>query len=103
MAVKHAAITEVDKGAKKANVAARYGISRGLLGDWIRNRLDIFKAVSSGRVNVKREAPIHFPKTEAAVIKWLHMSREGFVAISCPILVSYALELDKAFPETDQH
>ena len=76
MAVKHAAITEVDKGAKKANVAARYGISRGLLGDWIRNRLDIFKAVSSGRVNVKREAPIHFPKTEAAIIKWLHIGRE---------------------------
>ena len=99
MAVKHAAISEVDKGAKKANVAARYGISRGLLGDWIRNRVDIFKAVSSGRVNVKREAPIHFPKTKAAVIKWLHLCREGSVAISGPILVSQALELNKAFPE----
>ena len=99
MAVKHAAISEVDKGAKKANVATRYGISRGLLGDWIRNRVDIFKAVNSGRVNVKREAAIHFPKTEAAVIKWLHTSREGSVAISGPILVSLALELNKAFPE----
>ena len=99
MAVKHAAISEVDKGVIKANVATRYGISRGLLGDWIRNRVDIFKAVSSGRVNVKREAPIHFPKTEAAVIKWLHTSREGSVAISGPILVSQALELNKAFPE----
>ena len=48
MSVKHAAITEVDKGAKKANVAAKYGITRGLLGDWIRNRVDIFKAVLSG-------------------------------------------------------
>ena len=72
MAVKHAAITEVDKGANKANIATRHGIYRGLLGDWIHNRLDIFKAVSSGRVNVKREASINFPKTEAAVIKWLH-------------------------------
>ena len=41
MAVKHAAIYEADKGAKKANVATRYGISRGLLGDWIQNRVDI--------------------------------------------------------------
>ena len=62
MAVKHAAITEVDKGAKKANVAARYGISRGLLSDWMQNRVDIFKAVSSGRVNVKREAPDISPR-----------------------------------------
>ena len=65
MAVKHAAITEVDKGAKRANVATRHSISRDLLSDWIPNRLDIFKAVSSGRVNVKREAPIHFPKHKA--------------------------------------
>ena len=91
MAVKHSALSEVDKGAKKANVATRYGISRGLLGDWIRNRVDIFRAVSSGRVNIKREAPIHFPKTEAAVIKWLHTSREGSVCISGPILVCQAL------------
>ena len=86
MSVKHAAITEVDKGAKKANVATKYGISRGLLGDWIRNRVDIFKAVHSGRVNAKREAPVHFPKTEAAVVKWLHTSRDGGVGISGPVL-----------------
>ena len=48
MTAKHAAITEVDKGAKKANVAAKYGISRGFIGDWLRNRADIFKAVNSG-------------------------------------------------------
>ena len=65
MAVKHAAISEVDKGAKKANVATRYGISRGLLGDWIRNRVDIFKAVSSGQVNVKREARNTFPQAQS--------------------------------------
>ena len=53
MSVKHAAITEVDKGAKKANVAAKYGITRWLLGDWIRNRVDIFKAVHSGGVDAK--------------------------------------------------
>ena len=99
MAVKHAAITEIDKGAKKANVAAKYGISRGLLGDWLRNRADIFKAVNSGRVNVKREAPIHFPKTEEAVIKWLRTSRDGHVGISGPVLLCQALELNKAFPE----
>ena len=99
MSVKHAAITEVDKGAKKANVAAKYGISRGLLGDWIRNRVDIFKAVNSGRVNVKREAPVHFPKTEAAVVKWLHTSRDGGVGISGPVLLCQALELNKAFPD----
>ena len=33
MAVKHAAILEVDNGAKKENVAVRYGVSRGLIGD----------------------------------------------------------------------
>ena len=99
MAVKHAAIIEVDKGAKKANVATRYGISRGLLGDWIRNRVDIFKAVHSDQVNVKREAPVHFPKTEAAIVKWLHTSRDGDVGISSPILLSQALELNKAFPD----
>ena len=42
MSIKHAAIIEVDKGAKKAHVAAIYGVSRGLLGDWIKNRVDIF-------------------------------------------------------------
>ena len=99
MSIKHAAIIEVDKGAKKAHVAAKYGVSRGLLGDWIKNRADIFKAVSFGRVDIKREAPIHFPKTEAAVIKWLHTSRDGSVCISGPILICQALELNKAFPE----
>ena len=99
MAVKHAAILEVDKGAKKANVAVRYGVSRGLIGDWCRNRVDIFKAVSSGRVDVRREAPIHFPKTEAAVIKWLHTSRDGQVGISGPVLLCQALEFNKDFPE----
>ena len=99
MSVKHAAITEVDKGAKKANVATKYGISRGLLGDWIRNRVDIFKAVHSGRVNAKREAPVHFPKTEAAVVKWLHTSRDGGIGISGPVLLCQVLELNKAFPD----
>ena len=38
MSVKKADITEVDEGSKKANVVAKYGISRGLHGDsnWIR-------------------------------------------------------------------
>ena len=100
MSVKHAAITEVDKGAKKANVAAKYGITRWLLGDWIRNRVDIFKAVHSGWVDAKREAPVHFPKTEAAVVRWLHTSRGGgAVGISGPVLLCQALELNKAFPD----
>ena len=99
MSVKHAAITEVDKGAKKANIAAKYRISRGLLGDWIRNRVDIFRAVNSGRVDAKRESPVHFPKTEAAVVKWLHTSRDSGVGISGPVLLCQALELNKAFPD----
>ena len=73
--------------------------SRGLLGDWIQNRVGIFKAVHSGRVNAKREAPVHFPKTEAAVVKWLHTSRDGGVGISGPVLLCQALELNKAFPD----
>ena len=48
MSVKNADITEVDKGSKKANVVAKYGISRGLHGDWNWIRVDIFKTVYSG-------------------------------------------------------
>ena len=48
MSVKNAAITEVDKGSKKDNVVAKYGISRGLHGDWNWIRVDIFKTVYSG-------------------------------------------------------
>ena len=61
-----------------------------MLGDWLRNRADIFKAVNSGRVNVNREAPIQFPKTEEAVIKWLRTSRDGHVGISGPVLLCQA-------------
>ena len=77
----------------------RYGVSRGLIGDWCRNRVDIFKAVSSDRVDFRREAPIHFPKTEAAFNKWLHTSRDGQVGISGPVLLCQALEFNKDFPE----
>ena len=48
MSMKHAAITEVDKGAKKANVVDKYGISRGLHGDWNWISIDIFKVVHPG-------------------------------------------------------
>ena len=97
--VKHAAILEVDKGATKADVALRYGLSMGLIGDWCRNRVDIFKAVSSGRVDVRREAPIHFPKTETAVVDWLHTNRDGNIGFSGPVLLCQALEFSKEFPE----
>ena len=80
VATKHAAIVEVDKGTKEASVAIKCDISRGLLGDWIRGRDKIFKAVNSGRVDNKRESNMQFPKTEAAAIKWLRISRKGNVA-----------------------
>ena len=62
-------------------------------------RTFISKAVSSGRVDVRKEASIHFPKTEALVIKWLNTSKDGDVSISGPVLLYQALEFNKEFPE----
>ena len=74
-----------------------------MLGDWIKNRDDIFKAINSGpRVNMKgnHRGNIKFPKTEAAIIKWLHTSNGCSKVVSWPsAFICQALELNKAFPE----
>ena len=74
-AVKLNAITDVEKGATQKDVAEKYGISTGLINDWMKKKDKIQKTVKSGKNATLRMSSSTFPKVEAAMLKWLQDAR----------------------------
>ena len=44
------AITDVEKGATQKDVAEKYGISTGLINDWMKKKDKIQKTIKSGKI-----------------------------------------------------
>ena len=81
-AAKVNAIKDVSNGQSQKDVAAKYGISTGLMNDWIKNKDKILKAANSGKSTACRIKISLFPKVEAAVLKWLQDGRQSNVPIN---------------------
>ena len=96
---KKKAIQDVLNGRKQKDVAAEYGISRGLMNDWMKNKEKYVKAAESGKSSNSRVRISYFPKTEASVIKWLKEMRAKHVAVNGLMLAERATEFAKLIPE----
>ena len=96
---KKKAIQDVINGRKQKDVAAEYGISPGLMNDWIKNKEKYLKAAESGKSNNSRVRISYFPKTEASVLKWLKEMRAKHVAVNGLMLAERATEFAKLIPE----
>ena len=99
-AIKLKAITDVENGRKQTEVADEYGISPGLMNDWIKAKEKIRKAVDSGaKESISRIRPSYYPKTESAVLKWLHNVRDHHGSINGVQLRERASEFAKLIPD----
>ena len=73
--VKLNAITDVEKEATYKYVTEKYGISTGLINDWVKKIDKIQKAVKSGKNTTLRMSSSILPKVGAAMPKWLQDAR----------------------------
>lgn len=87
-------IKEVETGAKKKDVAVKYGIPRSTVSTILKNKTKVIDAIESGnvRANRKRLKKGNFENVDDAVLQWFKAKRNQNVPVSGPLIKEKALE-----------
>ena len=90
---KYSALTEVEDGNTKSQVAAKYCIPKNTLSTWLKNKDKIFEATKKGS-NSKRQRLRQgtFANLDQAMFKWLLVVRSRDVAVSALVFKTKAIE-----------
>ena len=95
------ALLDIDKGAKKCDVAKRFGVSACTISAWIRNRDKIFETYDANTPNRKRQRLAAFADVEEALMRWFKQTRSSGVAISGPVVTAQARKFADALGYQD--
>ena len=87
---KISALLDVGKGAKKSDVAKRFGIPANTLSTWIKNKHKIMETYDCSNPERKRQRLSTYDDIERALIDWFKQTRGNTVPVSGPLLAAQA-------------
>ncbi|KAG5328675.1 JERKL protein, partial [Acromyrmex charruanus] len=95
------ALKRIDRGECHKKVAAKFGVGRVTVGDWIRNRAKLMAWKEKTKSSNERKAMkfTEHTKVEEALFLWFVQQREKGAPISGSILQAKALSLYSHFPD----
>ncbi|XP_018403653.1 PREDICTED: jerky protein homolog-like [Cyphomyrmex costatus] len=98
------ALKRIDKGECHKKVAAKFGVGRVTVGDWIRNRAKLKAWTEKSKTPIERKAMklTEHTKVEEALFLWFLQQREKGAPITGSILKAKALSLYSHLPEGTQ-
>ena len=98
---KYKIILEIEGGAKQVAVCDKYGLKKSTVSTWWKKRASIKEEYESGSINSKAKTSKtgKFPKTEAALSRWIQEARAANIDISGTIIRIQADELAKELGE----
>ena len=95
------AIEEVKSGAKKADVARKFSVSRQTLATWLKAADSIREAFYSGGNLRKRARLCANPDIEETLLLWIKKGRSANIPLSGPIIKEKAEELASSLGKSD--
>lgn len=100
---KYRAILEVEKGAKKKDVAISYGVPANTLSTWIKNKDDIKRKFLDADIGSqrKRDRKAKFPELENALMQWFSNARSQNIPISGEIMKEKAKQFAEQLQISD--
>lgn len=96
-------LAEVDKGTKKKDIAARYGIPHNSLSTIIKDRESIVKKSDNLKANDtrKRFKQCVYEEIDQAVLEWIDLVRSRNLPLSGPLIKEKAIEFAKKLNMND--